>query len=66
MDTYTYSYRVDSKQEPIGRVKATSLQEARAQICVKKDLNELDIDAIFVIKKEENGHDSKVRQYHNK
>jgi hypothetical protein len=60
MDTYTYSYKADSKQEPIGRVKATSLYEAREQIAQIKRLSVTEISALFVIKTETD-HDNEIR-----
>lgn len=65
MDTYTYSYRSDSKHEIIGRVKATSLYEAREQVALIKQLNIADIDDLFVIKKE-GGHENEVRRNFSK
>jgi hypothetical protein len=53
MNTYTYSYHNDSKHEPIGRVHATSLDEARKQIAVIKQLQEEQCDMLFVINQEE-------------
>ena len=61
MDTYTYSYKADSKQEPIGRVKATGLYEAREQIAEIKQLSIAAIEELFVIKKED-GHGNKIRK----
>ena len=60
MNTYTYAYKIDSKQEPIGRVKATSLYEAREHIAQLKRLHVTEIDALFVIKTE-NDHENKIR-----
>ncbi len=53
MNTYTYSYRNDHNNEPIGRVQATSLEEARQQITVIKQLQPEQCDMLFVIKQEE-------------
>lgn len=66
MNTYSYRYRSDSKQEIIGRVKATGLYEAREQISIIKNLPTEDIDRLFVIIKEETGHENQVRTYSNK
>ena len=55
MDTYTYAHRLDSKQEIIGRVKATSLFEAREYIAQLKCLSNYQVDEIFVIKEAEHG-----------
>ena len=51
MNTYTYSYRTDSSNEPIGRVLATSLFEARVNISKVKRLDIDLIDELFRIKK---------------
>jgi len=51
MNTYTYSYRKDSSNEPIGRVLATSLFEARGMISKIKRLDIDLIDDLFLIKK---------------
>jgi hypothetical protein len=64
MDTYTYSYKADSKQEPIGRVKATGLYEAREQIAQIKQLTVSQLDELFEIKIE-TGHGYKIRQTKN-
>lgn len=61
MDTYTYAYKIDSKHEVIGRVKATGLYEAREQISEIKQLSVAAIDELFVIKKED-GHGNKIRK----
>ena len=51
MNTYTYSYRKDSSNEPIGRVLATSLFEARVNIGKIKRLDIDLVDDLFKIKK---------------
>jgi hypothetical protein len=53
MNTYSYSYQIDSKREPIGRVHAQSLDEARQQIAVIKQLQLEQCDVLFAIKQEE-------------
>lgn len=53
MNTYTYSYRNDRNCEPIGRVRALSLEEARQQITVIKQLQSDVCDELFVINQEE-------------
>ena len=53
MNTYTYSYRNDHNCEPIGRVRALSLEEARQQITVIKQLQSDVCDELFVINQEE-------------
>jgi hypothetical protein len=47
---YIFHYKSDSKCEPIGRVMATSLDEAREMISEMKALSENIIDELFVIK----------------
>jgi len=51
---YIYYYKSDSDCEPIGRVMATSLDEAREMISEMKALSEDLIDELFVIKGLEN------------
>lgn len=51
MSMYVYYYRIDSSQEPIGRVMATSLYEALNYIAQKKQLTEESVNNLFVIKK---------------
>jgi hypothetical protein len=51
MYTYLYSYRNDSTDEPIGRVEATNLVEARECIAQLKRLSIYQIDELFKIKK---------------
>jgi hypothetical protein len=62
MYTYSYSYQSDSKQEPIGRVKATSLYEAREKISITKNLSIDLIDNLFVIKQEDGDHGKQIRK----
>ena len=50
MGTYVYWYKADSSCEPIGRVMATSLDEAREMIKVRKQLSEQAIADLFEIK----------------
>jgi hypothetical protein len=50
MDTYAYSYRTDSSNEPIGRVQATGLFEARRKIAYLKQLDVDYVDSLFKIK----------------
>ncbi len=52
MNTYTYSYRNDRTHEPIGRIQAMSLEEARQQITVIKQLHSDVCDELFVINQE--------------
>jgi hypothetical protein len=51
METYIYYYKSDSKREPIGRVKATSLHEAREFIMKIKQLSEELVTELFEIKR---------------
>ncbi len=62
MDTYTYSYRKDSSNEPIGRVLATSLFEARGMISKIKRLDIDLVDDLFKIKKI-SGHEQTDKKY---
>ena len=48
---YVIYYKTDSEREPIGRVMATSLDEAREMISEMKSLSEDLIDELFVIKR---------------
>ena len=48
---YVFYYKTDSEREPIGRVMATSLDEAREMISEMKALSEDLIDDLFIIKK---------------
>jgi len=51
MSTFIYYFKNDSECEPIGRVMATSLYEARELVMQMKRLDEKSIDALFVIEK---------------
>lgn len=48
---YIFYHKTDSKREPIGRVQATSLNEARELISELKALSEQLVDDLFVIKR---------------
>jgi hypothetical protein len=50
MKTYVYFYKSDSTNEIIGRVMATSLDEAREFIKQVKQLSIEDVDKLFEIK----------------
>jgi hypothetical protein len=50
MKTYVYFYKSDSTNEIIGRVMATSLDEAREFIKQVKQLSIQDVDNLFEIK----------------
>lgn len=56
---YIFHFKLDSKCEPIGRVMATSLDEAREMISERKGLSEKLIDELFVIK-ELNDHENNI------
>jgi len=47
---YIFYYKNDAKCEPVGRVMATSLNDARNQISIIKQLAINLIDELFVIK----------------
>ena len=49
MNTYIYYNMLDTKQEPVGRVTATSLQSAREQIANIKRLSIEDTEELFAI-----------------
>jgi len=51
MDTYTYSYRTDSKKEIIGRVQAIDLFDAQIKVAVIKQLSNQDMIQLFEINK---------------
>lgn len=57
MKTYIFYYRQDSKCEPIGRVMATSLDEAREYVMQIKQLTEQAVNELFVI--------TQVQKYEN-
>jgi len=62
MDTYVYFFRNDSSNEPIGRVLATSLFEARGMISKIKRLDIDLVDDLFKIKKI-SGHEQTDKKY---
>ena len=51
MKTYIYYFKNDIECEPIGRVMATSLYEARELVMAKKQLDAEAFDALFVVEK---------------
>lgn len=51
MDTYVYLFRNDSSNEPIGRVQATGLLDARRKISLVKRLDIDLVDNLYIIKK---------------
>ena len=55
---YIFHYKSDTKCEPIGRVMATSLDEAREMISEMKALSEELIDELFLIKRLDDHEDS--------
>ena len=62
MDTYTYSYKTDSKKEIIGRVQAIDLFEAQIKVAMIKQLSIKDTGQLFEIKKT-NSNEKNVRSY---
>jgi predicted transcriptional regulator len=62
MDTYTYSYKTDSKKEIIGRVQATDLFEAQIKVAMIKQLSIQDTKQLFEINKTVN-NEKNVRSY---
>ena len=50
MKTYTYCYHADLLKEPIGRVTADNIYEARILISKIKQLNVASIEKLFEIK----------------
>ena len=59
---YIYSYKNDTSNEPIGRVKAIGLFEARKKIALIKRLNVDAIDQLFNIRKF-NDYDESSKKY---
>ncbi len=51
MDTYTYTYKTDSKKEVIGRVLAEDLFEAQIKIAMIKKLSIESTKQLFEITK---------------
>lgn len=51
MDTYVYLFRNDSSNEPIGRVQATGLLDARRKVSLVKRLDINLVDNLYIIKK---------------
>ena len=51
MDTYVYIFRNDSSNEPIGRVQATGLLDARRKVSLVKRLDIDLVDNLYIIKK---------------
>jgi predicted transcriptional regulator len=62
MNTYTYSYKTDSKKEIIGRVQATDLFEAQIKVAMIKQLSIQDTKQLFEINKTVN-NEKNVRSY---
>jgi hypothetical protein len=58
MSTYVYYYKKDSSFEPIGRVQANNLYEARELITQIKQLSSEIIDTLFEIKQVPNHENS--------
>tara|TARA_R110000796_G_scaffold177579_1_gene294400 strand:+ start:1270 stop:1467 length:198 start_codon:yes stop_codon:yes gene_type:complete len=51
MDIYVYLFRNDSSLEPIGRVQATGLLDARRKVGIIKKLDIDLVDHLYIIKK---------------
>tara|TARA_R110000787_G_scaffold93062_1_gene195254 strand:+ start:5697 stop:5894 length:198 start_codon:yes stop_codon:yes gene_type:complete len=51
MDIYVYLFRNDSSQEPVGRVQASGMFDARKQVGIIKKLDTDLVDHLFIIKK---------------
>ena len=64
MDTYTYSYRTDSKKEIIGRVQAIDFLEAQIKVAAIKQLSNQDTIQLFEINKAVK-NEKNVRTYQN-
>ena len=62
MQVYVYSYKNSTSNEPIGRVKATGLLEARKKISKIKQLDVDVIDQLFNIRKF-NDHEKSSKKY---
>lgn len=52
---YVYFYRSDSSSEPIGRIQAVDLNEARIHIAAIKQLNVEEFDKVFIVKSVNSG-----------
>ena len=63
-EIYIYYFKADTKCEPLGRVMATSLGEARELISEKKALDANIISELFVIKKLED-HENNIQLDNN-
>tara|TARA_R110000824_G_scaffold132457_2_gene294953 strand:+ start:4950 stop:5144 length:195 start_codon:yes stop_codon:yes gene_type:complete len=64
MNTYTYSYKTDSKKEIIGRVQAMDLFEAQINVSSIKHISITNTMQIFEIKKAVKD-EKNVRTYQN-
>jgi len=62
MNTYIYSYKIDSKKEIIGRVRAIDLFEAQIKVAMIKQLSIKDTEQLFEINKTVN-NEKDVRTY---
>ena len=62
MNTYTYSYKTDSKKEIIGRVRAADLFEAQIKVAIIKQLSIEVTKQLFEINKTVN-NEKDVRSY---
>ena len=64
MNTYTYSYRTDSKKEIIGRVHAIDILEARINVSTIKQISIKNVIQLFEITKAVK-NEKNVRTYQN-
>jgi len=64
METYTYTYRTDSKKEIIGRVHAADLFDAMIKVSMIKQLSIESINKLFEIKQYISS-EKDVRTYQN-
>ncbi len=62
MQVYVYSYKSDASNEPVGRVNATGLFEARRKIALIKQLDVKIVNHLFNIQKLDD-HDTSSKRY---
>jgi len=62
MQVYVYSYKSDASNEPVGRVNATGLFEARRKIALIKQLDVKIVNHLFNIQKLDD-HDKSSKRY---
>lgn len=61
MDTYVYLFRNDSSNEPIGRVQASGMFDARRKVSIIKRLDIDLVDNLYIIK-ELNDHEKQNKK----